>query len=53
MIGTKKTRLLRRIIHAGFAVVILAMAALTVNGAPGDLFASINGGPGNGAGFDL
>ena len=47
----KKTRLLRRIIHAGFAVVILAMAALTVNGAPGDLFASINGGPGNGAGF--
>jgi DNA-binding beta-propeller fold protein YncE len=47
----KKTRLVRRIIHAAFAVVILAMATLTVNGAPGDLFASINGGPGNGAGF--
>jgi hypothetical protein len=47
----KKTRLVRRIIHGAFAAVILAMATPTVNGAPGDLFASINGGPGNGAGF--
>jgi hypothetical protein len=40
-----------KIIHAAFAVVILATGTLTANGAPGDLFASINGGPGNGVGF--
>jgi len=40
-----------KLIYSVFAVVALAIAALTANGAPGDLFASINGGPGNGVGF--
>jgi DNA-binding beta-propeller fold protein YncE len=44
-------RLITRIIYAAFAVAILAIGAPTANAAPGDLFASINGGPGNGAGF--
>ena len=39
-----------RLIYAAFPVVILALGALTANGAPGDLFASVNGGPGNGVG---
>jgi len=34
-----------------FAVVNLTMATLTANGAPGDLFASVNGAIENGAGF--
>jgi DNA-binding beta-propeller fold protein YncE len=38
-----------RIIYAAFAVVALAMGTLTANAAPGDLFASIDGGPGNGS----
>jgi len=46
-----KIRLITKMIHAAFAVVILAMSLLTANGAPGDLFASIDGSPGNGAGF--
>jgi DNA-binding beta-propeller fold protein YncE len=44
-----KMRLAKNIL-AGFAVAILAIATLTAHGAPGDLFASINGGPGNGVG---
>jgi sugar lactone lactonase YvrE len=47
----KKTRLVRRIIHAAFALVILAMTTLTANSEPGDLFASIDGAPANGVGF--
>ena len=39
-----------RITYPAFAVVILAMGTLTANGAPGDLFASINN-DGNGVGF--
>ena len=37
-------------VYAAFAVVTLAVVALTVNAAPGDLFATISGGPGNGVG---
>src|SRR5215472_19245360 len=36
---------------AVFAIVTLAIGALPANGAPGDLFASINGAGGNTAGF--
>jgi sugar lactone lactonase YvrE len=39
-----------KILYAAFAVVILVMATLTANCAPGDIFASINNGPGNGVG---
>jgi trimeric autotransporter adhesin len=39
------------LIYAAFGIVILAFWTLTANGAPGDLFASVNGGPGNGLGF--
>jgi DNA-binding beta-propeller fold protein YncE len=46
----KQMKTITRIIHAAFAVVILAIGTLTANGASGDLFASINGGPGNGLG---
>jgi sugar lactone lactonase YvrE len=44
-------RLVTKIIYAAFAVVILAICALTANSEPGDLFASIDGAPENGAGF--
>lgn len=37
-------------ILSAFAVVIIVISGSTADGAPGDLFASINGGPGNGAG---
>ena len=39
-----------KIIYSAFAVVILTLGALTANGAPGDLFVSINGSGQNGAG---
>jgi sugar lactone lactonase YvrE len=39
-----------KFIYAAFAVVTLAMGALTANGAPGDLFVSINSTGENGAG---
>ena len=35
---------------AAFALASLPMATITAHGAPGDLFASISGGPGNGVG---
>jgi sugar lactone lactonase YvrE len=37
-------------IYLLFAIVSVATGTLTANGAPGDLFASVNGGPGNGVG---
>jgi sugar lactone lactonase YvrE len=40
-----------KIIFVAFGVVILAMGTLTTTGAPGDLFASVNGTGGNGGGF--
>ena len=45
-----KVRRRKIITFTTFALVSTAIAAVTANGAPGDLFASINGGPGNGAG---
>jgi DNA-binding beta-propeller fold protein YncE len=39
-----------KIIHAAFAIPILASVTLSTHGAPGDLFASISVGPGNGVG---
>jgi sugar lactone lactonase YvrE len=47
----KTNETITRIIYAAFAVVILAIGTLTASGEPGDLFASINGGLGNGVGF--
>jgi hypothetical protein len=43
-------RTITKILYAVFAVAILVMATLTANCAPGDIFASINNGPGNGVG---
>jgi Uncharacterized conserved protein len=39
-----------KILYAAVAVAILVMATLTADCAPGDIFASINNGPGNGVG---
>ena len=46
-----KMKTMKNLIYAAFAVLILAIGALTANGAPGDLFVSINGTGENGAGF--
>jgi DNA-binding beta-propeller fold protein YncE len=51
MRGGTKIRVRTKVIFATFALVILAMTTLTTNGAPGDLFASIDGASGNSAGF--
>ena len=40
-----------KLIYLAFTVVILAIGAVTANGAPNDLFASINGSGDNGGGF--
>jgi len=40
-----------KIVYRGLTIVILTLAALTANGAPGDLFVSINGTGDNGGGF--
>ena len=50
MKGLSKTSLRMTVIFTAFVLVIMAIAVGTAHGAPGDLFASINGGPGNGAG---
>ena len=39
-----------KLIYSAFAVVVVTLGALTANGAPGDLFVSINGTGENGAG---
>src|SRR6516165_2905762 len=39
-------RLIAKMTHAAFQVMILAIGTLTVNSEPGDLFASIDGAPG-------
>jgi hypothetical protein len=44
-------RPIAKITYAAFQVVILAIGTLTANSEPGDLFASIDGAPGNGVGF--
>jgi sugar lactone lactonase YvrE len=41
--GNKHMKTITKIIYAAFASVVLAIGALTANGAPGDLFASVNG----------
>ena len=43
-------RAIAKIIRAAFQVVILTIGSLTANSEPGDLFASIDGDPGNGVG---
>ena len=40
-----------KLIYLAFTVVILAIGAVTANGAPNDLFVSINGSGDNGGGF--
>src|SRR5215475_828403 len=40
-----------KLIYLAFTVVILAIGAVTANGAPNDLFVSINGNTQNGGGF--
>src|SRR5258705_11750417 len=40
-----------KLIYLAFTVVILAIGAVTANGAPNDLFVSINGDGNNGGGF--
>ena len=42
-------RSIPKMTYAAFQVVILAISTLTTNGEPGDLFASIDGAPGDGA----
>src|SRR5262249_30849416 len=46
---TMKT--ITKLIYLAFTVVILAIGAVTANGAPNDLFVSINGDGNNGGGF--
>src|SRR4029434_320207 len=43
-------RPIAKMCYAAFQVVILAIGTLTANSEPGDLFASIDGAPGNGVG---
>ena len=40
-----------RLVYDAFAIVILVLGTLTANGAPGDVFASINGNDQKGGGF--
>jgi len=46
---TMKT--ITKLIYLAFTVVILAIGAVTANGAPNDLFVSVNGAANNGGGF--
>jgi hypothetical protein len=49
---TKKTmKTISNLICAAFAIAVVAISAVTANGAPGDLIASINGALQNGEGF--
>jgi sugar lactone lactonase YvrE len=50
MKGKKQMKTITKFIHSVFTVVILAIGALTANGAPGDLFVSISSTGENGAG---
>src|SRR4030095_12328499 len=50
MKGNRHMKKITKFIYAAFASVVLAIGAVTANGAPADLFASINGTGGNGAG---
>ena len=46
-----RMKTITKLIYLAFTVVILAIGAVTANGAPNDLFASINGNGANGGGF--
>jgi sugar lactone lactonase YvrE len=46
-----RMKTITKLIYLAFTVVILAIGALTANGAPNDLFVSINGDGNNGGGF--
>jgi sugar lactone lactonase YvrE len=48
---TKQMKIITKLIYSAFAVVILAIGAVTTNGALNDLFASVNGDTHNGGGF--
>jgi sugar lactone lactonase YvrE len=50
MKGNKHMKTTTKIIYLTFAVAIFTLGALTANGAPGDLFVSINGNGANGGG---
>ena len=47
----KRMKTITKLSYAAFAVVTLAIGAVTANGAPNDLFASVNGAANNGGGF--
>lgn len=51
MKGNKHMKTITKLIYTAFVVVLFAIGAVTANGAPGDLFVSINGTGENGAGF--
>src|SRR6266567_5263341 len=46
-----RMKTITKLIYLAFTVVILAIGAVTANGAPNDLFVSINGDGNNGGGF--
>ena len=46
-----RMKTITKLIYLAFTVVILAIGAVTANGAPNDLFVSINGDRNNGGGF--
>jgi hypothetical protein len=47
----RRMKTITKLIYLAFTVVILAIGAVTANGAPNDLFVSINGTANNGGGF--
>jgi hypothetical protein len=51
MKGNKHMKTITKIIYLAFALVVVTLAALTANGAPGDLFVSVNGSGSNSGGF--
>ncbi len=46
-----RMKTITKLIYLAFTVVILAIGAVTANGAPNDLFVSVNGAANNGGGF--
>src|SRR5256886_17484047 len=46
-----RMKTITKLIYLAFTVVILAIGAVTANGAPNDLFVSVNGTANNGGGF--
>jgi len=51
MKGNKHMKTITKLMYAAFTAVVLAIGAVTANGALNDLFASVNGDTHNGGGF--